>query len=131
MDAFTQINWSQFHLIRPYALLLIPILVIFHYWVTNKSKNSSGWSQLVDKNLFNWLIIDNQKVKKNNTRLFGLFVYASILMAALAASGPTWVEEKVPVSASASHSVIVLDLSPSMKAEDMVPNRLQNAKFKI
>jgi len=49
----------------------------------------------------------------------------------IGASGPTWKKIEVPGQILETPVVIALDLSQSMMASDIQPNRLERAKFKI
>ena len=46
-------------------------------------------------------------------------------------AGPTWKKIEVPGTKSEAILLVALDLSPSMLADDVSPNRLERAKFKI
>ncbi len=53
------------------------------------------------------------------------------LIAVIALAGPSLGKEPVPLITREIGIVIVLDLSPSMLADDLVPNRLTRARFKL
>lgn len=122
------IDWELFHFLRPQWLwLFIPtILVILFVTLTNRSEHS--WQKIIAPHLRPYVI-----AKGSRFAILGplfLYILAASLMI-IAASGPTW--KRVEVSGAKSEAIllIALDLSASMLVEDVSPNRLERAKFKI
>ena len=62
-------------------------------------------------------------------RLRGLLFLAATGLAALAAAGPQWGAELSPVTDLKGNIVIAVDVSLSMGAKDLKPNRLANARL--
>ena len=60
--------------------------------------------------------------------LKSLFLSFSLSLAVVAAAGPQWGYEPEPVTAVGRDVVVVVDLSRSMLAEDVLPNRLERAR---
>ena len=60
-----------------------------------------------------------------------LFLSFSLSLAVVAAAGPQWGYEPEPVSAVGRDVVVVVDLSRSMLAEDVLPNRLERARHAV
>ncbi len=117
------------HFIRPLWLFLIPLAVIIPLLWRHLRRPSGDWSKVCDKHLLRWLSVGNAAAKPSRMGpwLAG-FVW---LVAAVALAGPSW--QKLPDSSFASKDarVLVLDLSLSMLSEDLKPNRLTQARFRL
>ena len=117
------------HFIRPWWLLCLPLAVIIPTAWRFYRRPSGDWSKVCDAHLLKWLSVGNQASKPG---LKGSVLAALVLaFTALALAGPSW--QKLPdTSYSARDSrVLVLDLSMSMLAEDLRPNRLTQARFRL
>ncbi|MDH3903671.1 MAG: VWA domain-containing protein, partial [Xanthomonadales bacterium] len=82
-----------------------------------------------DSHLLRWLSVGKAAAKPSR---FGPWLAGLVwLLAAIALAGPSW--EKLPDSAFTSRDarVLVLDLSLSMLSEDLKPNRLAQAHFRL
>jgi len=120
---------ESLHFIRPAWLLLLPLAVLLP-WVWNKARRPSGdWARACDPHLLRWLAVEQGENKRSRAGhwLAGL----AIAITLLALSGPSW--QKLPdVSFSARDArVIVLDLSLSMLAGDLRPDRLTRVRFRL
>jgi len=120
-------DMNDFHFIRPYFFLLIIPLVIFVYLLIRSKRHVNIWHKICDKDLMPYIL--ESKSKRNSLSYFLIFTTLLLLITAMA--GPTWQKISQPLVKSQSGLVIVLDLSPSMNAEDIKPSRLQRAIYKI
>lgn len=123
------VDFSQFHFLNPLWLwallpaLLLWLALFFH------QKQQGNWAQVIDPE-FHPLLLKGEVAKQANLLpLIGIGLLW--LLAILALAGPTWKQVKIPASETQSGSVILLDLSLSMLAEDLKPNRLTQARFKL
>lgn len=119
---------EQFHLLRPWwLLLLIPLAGMM--WLVLKNRYDSGsWRAVVDARLLPFVLsAGGQNVRGWSRWIFGCVA----LLAIIALAGPTW--EKLPQSVYHKQTslVIALDLSRSMDAADLKPSRLTRARHKI
>jgi Ca-activated chloride channel family protein len=117
------------HFIRPGWLALIPVAILIPVLWRTLRRPSGDWSRVCDAHLLRWLSVGKAAAKKSRT---GPWIAGFVwLIAALALAGPSW--EKLPDSSFSSRDarVLVLDLSFSMLAEDLKPNRLTQARFKL
>ena len=117
------------HFIRPGWLLLLPLVVLLP-WAWRRSRRAAGdWSRVCDPHLLRWLSVDRTGAEAPGDRRWvaGL----ALLVVILALAGPSW--QKLPdISYSARDArVVVLDLSRSMLAEDLRPDRLTRARFRL
>ena len=119
-------DFSQFHFIRPLWLLGIPIVFILWLLLT-RSLKTTYWEAHLNKQ-----ILDALRVSTSTQSKFGHWLLlAAWIIACFAVAGPAWQKQAVPSFQNNSAMVIVLDLSVSMLAEDLAPNRLAQAKYKL
>jgi len=122
-------DFLQLHFIRPLWLASLPLAVIMPLLWRRLSRPSGDWGKVCDAHLLRWLSVGNAAAV---TSRFGPWLAGlGWLVAAIALSGPSW--QKLPDSSFSSRDarVLVLDLSLSMQAEDLKPNRLAQAHFKL
>ncbi|WP_299586432.1 VWA domain-containing protein [uncultured Microbulbifer sp.] len=118
---------QSFHFLRPYWLwLLIPAAVLC--WNLSKMfLNNAQLQKVIDADLLPHLLM---RGGAKRPWLFGL-IFALLAAMILAMAGPTWRKLPTPVYSNQDALVILLDLSPSMMATDLSPNRLTRARLKI
>ncbi|MGB5485907.1 MAG: VWA domain-containing protein [Lysobacterales bacterium] len=117
------------HFIRPLWLALVPLAVILPLLWRRLRRPSGDWSKVCDAHLLRWLSVGNAAARPSR---FGPWLAGLVwLLAAVALAGPSW--QKLPDSSFTSRDarVLVLDLSLSMLAEDLKPNRLAQAHFRL
>ena len=121
-------NWdiSQFHFIRPLWLLAIPIAIML-WLLMSRALKTTYWEAHLNKQILEALRVNTSK-QSSIGRWLLLFGWVT---ACLAAAGPTWQKQPVPSFQNNSAMVIVFDLSVSMLAKDLAPNRLAQAKYKL
>jgi Ca-activated chloride channel family protein len=122
-------EFESLHFIRPAWLLLLPLVVLLP-WAWNRTRRPAGdWSRVCDPHLLRWLSV---KQSDEQGRSGGPWLAAlALLIVILALSGPSW--QKLPDASFSARDarVIVVDLSRSMLAEDLRPNRLTRARFRL
>lgn len=122
--------WADFHFLRPFWLLLLLLLPILYLAFRQMRLGDSGWSRLIPARLLSPLIRhDGSSGKATKSPLAPAAVVLIILSLALA--GPAWREAPTPLKQPGDSLVIALDLSLSMLATDVEPDRLTRAKRKI
>jgi len=117
------------HFIRPLWLLVVPLAVILPLLWRRLRRPSGDWSKVCDAHLLRWLSTGNAAAEPSR---FGPWLAGLVwLIAAVALAGPSW--QKLPDSSftASDARVLVLDLSLSMLAEDLKPNRLAQAHFRL
>lgn len=121
------IDFSLFHFLRPdWLLALIPLAVLL-ISVTYLHKQQSGWQSVLAQHLYQHLMTNKGNRKSRPPlSLLGL----GWLIAVLALAGPTWEQLPQPVYQLNTGKVVVLDMSMSMRATDIKPDRLTRAKYK-
>ncbi|MCH9697261.1 MAG: VWA domain-containing protein [Gammaproteobacteria bacterium] len=121
-------NIADFHFLRPLWLLAIIPFAIFIYLYVHRKLKHGVWSDICDPQLLDWLLVDKPVRKQRNQTIW---VSLGGLLAILSLAGPTWERVPAPMFRNQSALVIVLDLSTSMYATDIKPNRITRARFKI
>ena len=118
----------NFHFIRPLWLLALPLLWGLGLWLARRSNADGNWNRLIDAELLNGLLLD--KPARSTWTPWPWLILAWTL-ATLAMAGPSW--QQAPVTAYRGHDawVFILDLSPSMAATDVAPNRYTRARFAL
>jgi Ca-activated chloride channel family protein len=123
-------NAGLIHFIRPGWLLLLPLVVLLP-WAWRRMQRASGdWARVCDPHLLRWLSVEQggDRVQRSaGPWLAGL----ALLVTILALSGPSW--QKLPDTSYSARDarVIAVDLSRSMLAEDLRPNRLIRARYRL
>ncbi|MBF0444111.1 MAG: VWA domain-containing protein [Magnetococcales bacterium] len=119
---------EDFHFLRPlWFLALLPMGLLA--WLTlDQIKTGKAWSNVCDPHLLPFIINTVHNSTKKHLP-WGEILGGILVVSALA--GPVWQKVPQPVFSNQSALVIVLDLSLSMEATDLKPNRLTRAKHKI
>lgn len=119
---------ENFHFLRPKLLYaLVPVVAVFLLtWLTRRKKEK--WIRLIPEHLRPYMVISSSNRSLYLARFALLFIMC--LMVVMMA-GPTWQQQDIPGKKNESVLLIILDLSQSMMATDLAPNRLERAKFKI
>lgn len=117
------------HFIRPLWLLAVPLAVVLPLLWRHLRRPSGDWGRVCDAHLLRWLSVGGAAAKP--TRVGPWLAGLVWLVAAIALAGPSW--QKLPDTSFTSKDarVLVLDLSLSMLAEDLKPNRLTQAHFRL
>ncbi len=109
-----------------YLLLLIPLLVILHY--INKYNGKRKIRKAGNTKLINGLIPENSYIRKGIK--FYLILFAFTLGVVMIAR-PQFGSKIEEMKREGVEIIIALDVSNSMLAEDIQPNRLERAKQSI
>ncbi len=114
------------HFIRPEWLwALIPLMLMLYLLHRNEQQQSS-WNKYIAPHLAKVLISTTGDNQKNHVGLLAFCWFIAVL----ALSGPALTKHNLPVFETNQGRVIVMDMSLSMYATDLTPNRLTQAKFK-
>jgi Ca-activated chloride channel family protein len=109
-----------------YALYAVPVFILLFWFLLRKRKKLLG--NFANKDLQKLLLPNYSRVK--NSFKFGIIIIVFILLV-VAAANPQVGTKMEEVKQSGIDVYILLDVSLSMKAEDIKPNRLDRAKFQI
>jgi Ca-activated chloride channel family protein len=129
----------DFHFLRPLWLLALPLLWALVFWLARRSMRSADWSNVIDADLLPALRLDGHddgldkdggRSRRKQQHPWPWLALAWSL-AVLALAGPSWQQTAAPAYRASSAWVLVLDLSPSMAAADLAPNRAARARYAI
>ncbi|EHC06200.1 Tetratricopeptide TPR_2 repeat-containing protein [Shewanella baltica OS625] len=114
------------HFIRPeWLLALVPMaLVLLSLWRQHESH--SAWNRYIAPHLAKILVTQGSKKSRRPLHLLAF----TWLIATFALAGPAVNKQSLPVFAAEQGRVLVMDMSVSMFATDLAPNRLTQAKFR-
>ena len=128
LNELIHIDWEDFHFLRPVFLwLFVPALAALVLGLLGL-REEVKWKKVIAPHLRPYII--KKGSEKLRTRMQAL-LFVFISMAIIGVSGPTWSTVEVPGQTLETPVVVLLDLSQSMMATDIQPNRLERAKFKI
>ncbi|MGY6274431.1 vWA domain-containing protein [Methylomonas sp. MgM2] len=119
---------ADLHFLRPWWLLaMIPAAIILFLLIKQKYHHGE-WSAVCDPELLPFILQDKPARSRR-----GSWIAATLaaLFCILAGAGPTWERLPSPAFRNDSALVIALDLSKSMDATDIKPNRITRARYKI
>ncbi|MGL5360863.1 MAG: vWA domain-containing protein [Shewanella sp.] len=114
------------HFIRPeWLLALLPLaLALLGLWRQHQSH--SAWHRYIAPHLAKILVTQGSKQSRRPLQVLAF----TWLIATLALAGPAVNKQSLPVFAAEQGRVLVMDMSVSMFATDLAPNRLTQAKFR-
>lgn len=116
---------DNFHFIRPVwllALLLVPLL-----WLARTQSGSQQWAHWLPVHLRRVLLTSEGSHTSAPSRYLAALIFTAVIVAC---AGPSWQQQPTALYQIKRATVLVLDLSLSMRATDIKPNRLTRAKFK-
>lgn len=126
---------NSFHFLRPLwliGLLLCPLLWRFQ---ARGRQLEHDWARTIDPKLLAYLTPHSERTtaqadapqRTGRTRLLPWL----LALCLLALAGPSWEQKPQPVMQLQDQMVVIVDLSLSMLATDLPPNRLTRAKQKL
>ena len=126
---------TNFHFVRPFWLLAIIVLFLVLWLLKKHQFNQSPWQKFLPPHLSGVLVegANNTAIATKqpwHERLFLLKPFFIGLLSIIALAGPAWQKLPQPVYQTERGSVLIMDMSYSMYATDIKPNRLTRARFK-
>jgi len=126
MSLITEI-FNNLHFIRPLVLWSLPVVLLIIWHLQRNNAKDDGWSKICDPHL-----LDAIKIKSaGKGSKWSMLLWPISIISILAISGPAFRKLPTPVIKNQSALIIALDVSRSMLADDIKPNRLERAKYKI
>jgi Ca-activated chloride channel family protein len=113
------------HFLHPLWLLALPPLLLFTVWLARSMGRDGNWSRIVDPELLSVLRLTESRGGRSPWLLVG----SIWVLAVLALAGPAWSRLETRAFRSQAAWVFVLDLSPSMAATDVGPDRVTRARY--
>ncbi len=117
-----------FHFLRPQWLLLLPLLWGTVFWLARRRDRHQDWSRLIDPQLLPAL-----RLEAGGRAAIRPWPWLALAwtLAALALAGPSWQLIETAAYRAPAAWALVLDLSPSMGAVDLTPNRVTRARYAL
>ncbi|ASK69793.1 hypothetical protein CF168_13495 [Shewanella bicestrii] len=114
------------HFIRPEWLLAPLPLAIILWALWRQHQSNSAWNRYIAPHLAKILVTEGTQKSRRP-----LYILAfTWVIATLALAGPALNKQTLPVFAAEQGRVLVMDMSVSMFATDLAPNRLTQTKFR-
>ncbi len=127
MSSF-EIAIGAFHFIRPYCLLLVPVIAWVWWRIRRQHQRRDMPTDHIAPHLREALTVGNA----GGRRIMPIDgVALALALLATGAAGPTWSRMPDPFVAQSAPVVVVLKVVPSMEETDIAPSRLERAKQKI
>ncbi len=121
---------SEFHFLRVEWLWLLPLWGLVLWFLPKIQSSQIDWAQWIAPPLQRLFVVSSQISQHRKKQLQAGFALIWIL-GTLALAGPAWERLPQPLLVRDQARVILLDLSYSMLATDLQPNRLERARYKI
>jgi Ca-activated chloride channel homolog len=119
---------SDFHFLRPWWLVALIPVVLLSWAIWRRQDAAQVWQGIVAPHLLPHLLSD----KAEQNRFTPLHLVAiGWIVTAVAMAGPTWKREPAPFADDTAALAIVIKVTPSMKTEDIQPDRLARSVQKI
>lgn len=118
---------STFHFLRPVWLLALPPLLALAIWLARRRGRDGPWSRVIDAQLLPSLRLDEGTRGPSPWPIVTLVWVLTVL----ALAGPAWQSQRSEAHQAPRAWVFVLDLSPSMMATDLAPNRVTRARYAL
>ncbi|MFK7878977.1 VWA domain-containing protein [Roseobacter sp.] len=119
---------EAFHLIRPFWLLLLPLIGLVWWRARQRANVEPMANDGLAPHLRDAMLLGAKSARRFQP-IDGVAVVLALTI--LGASGPTWSRVPDPFMAQTAPVVIVLEVTASMEATDLMPSRLERAKQKI
>jgi len=117
-----------FHFLRPAWLLAVPALLGL-WWIIRRADRAMNLRRgPIAAHLAPALTVGAGRT--TGVRPVDTGLLAAVLLA-VAAAGPTWSQQPSPWFAETAPLVVAVEVSDSMRANDLQPTRLDRARFKI
>lgn len=114
------------HFIRPEWLLALLPLALILWMLWRQHQTNSAWNRYIAPHLAKILVTEGSQKSRRPLHILAF----SWFIATLALAGPALNKQSLPVFAAEQGRVLVMDMSVSMFATDLAPNRLTQAKFR-
>ena len=118
---------EQLHFLRPLWLLALPAVLGIWWLLRSQRSPESSLGNLVAPHLRRALTIQHDR----RAGFSALDSFAIALLAlTLAAAGPAWRQQVAPWFEETAPLVIAMEVTDSMRSNDLAPTRLDRARFK-
>ncbi|CAM5206267.1 vWA domain-containing protein [Alishewanella longhuensis] len=119
---------ADFHLLRPLWLLALLPAALLWWLLRTRRQDLSPWQQLIANHL-QPIVLISQQLQRRQPWAMPLLALCWLL-SVLALTGPSWQKLPQPALTIKKATVLIMDMSLSMRATDMTPDRLTQQRFK-
>ncbi|MCP5476654.1 MAG: VWA domain-containing protein [Rhodanobacteraceae bacterium] len=123
-----ELSLTSLQFLRPWWLLALLLLPLLWWLQRHRRAQQSVWQRAVDPHLLPHLL---QTAEVRGAGGASRVWLAAALLTVLALAGPSWRELPMPLWQQQSPLVIALDLSSAMRATDLPPSRMIQARAKL
>lgn len=116
------------HFIRPLWLIALPTIALIWWLVRRRDASQVTVGHFVASHLREALTV-NRNARRGLRAIDGVAV--ALLAASIAAAGPTWSKQASPWFSETAPLIIAIEVSDSMRSNDLQPTRLDRARFKV
>jgi Ca-activated chloride channel homolog len=116
------------HVLRPWWLLILPLLVWLVWRLWNRQKRVGRW-QMILPGAFHSVLLSGGSGRES--KLPWMVLSLGWLLALLALIGPSWQRVEQTSQKPVDPLVVLLELTPEMLAADSPPTRLEQARRKL
>ncbi|PYC28994.1 MULTISPECIES: VWA domain-containing protein [Pseudomonas chlororaphis group] len=116
------------HWFRPGWLLVLPLLALLLWKLWHRQKRAGRW-QMILPPAFHAALLSGGNGRESKLPWVALGL--AWLLAVLALLGPSWQRVEQTSQKPADPLVVLLELTPQMLANDVPPNRLEQARHKL
>lgn len=120
---------QAFHFMRPWWLAALLPAWALCMWLTWRQRNTGSWAGVIDAELLASLRLEAGATARAGTPWPWLALAWTLALLALA--GPSWQRDRTAAYRGQDAWVLVLDLSPSMSARDLSPDRVTRARYAL
>ena len=121
-------GFESFQFLRPGWLVLIIPGCWLVFRLHQRLKKRTDWSGVVEPHLLELLLVEARGIRRT---WIHWMLSLMLILVLTAMAGPVLEKRSVPILKKNLAKVLVLDVSHSMLAEDLRPNRIERAKFKL
>lgn len=119
---------DMLHFIRPLWLVALPAILLLWWLVRRRDASQAEVGNFVAPHLRAALTV-NRDARRGVRAVDGVAV--AMIAATIAAAGPAWNKQASPWFAETAPLVIAIEVSDSMRSNDLQPTRLDRARFKV
>jgi len=121
-------NYADFHFLRPEWLIILPFILGLIFLFKTQLLSSRNWLKLIEPELIPY-VLSRHQLQEKKYKWWLISITTILILVALA--GPTWERLEQPAFRIDQSLVIALDLSRSMNAQDVNPDRITRARLKV
>ena len=122
------IDFELFHFLRPLWLLALPFFGLSWWLVRRRGSVAARKESFIAPHLLVALTV-NKDAQGGFRPVDGAIL--ALVAVTMAAAGPTWSKQPSPWFSETAPLVIAIEVSDSMRSNDLLPTRLDRARFKI